>query len=162
MNPAHLHIILNHFPFTAFLIGLGLVIAGIAAGSAVRQAGLAVIFLGALTCIPVFYSGHEAEDVAEKFAAQRIIEEHEQAGEWAYIMTLISGVSAGAAFVSEWKGLRISRYALGAAVVLSLIAGTALARTGWLGGKIRHTEFSDNQVPEIQPLAPEPLVPHRH
>lgn len=159
MNAAHLHIILNHFPVIGFILGLGVLLTGAAIGQKIlRQAGLFILFLMALPCIPVYYSGHEAEEYVEKLAAAGSIEEHEKAGEWAYALTLASGLLAGAAFAANWKEARVGRYITIAAVLAALFSSTVLVRTAYLGGLIRHTEVSETAAPAI-PM--EPMVPHR-
>jgi uncharacterized membrane protein len=157
MNAAHLHSILNHFPVIGFILGMGILLAGTLLRQAIlRQAGLLILFLMALLCIPVFYSGHEAEEIVEKLATQSTIEEHEKAGEWAYYLTLTTGLLSAAAFAASWKGLSFARYATLLAALIGILSTVALSRTAYLGGLIRHTEFSE---PAAIPM--EPMVPHR-
>lgn len=159
MNAAHLHILVNHFPIIGFLIGLCIIFAGVFLGQSIlRQTGLLILFLMALTSIPTFYSGHEAEDVVEKLTTESVIEAHEEAAEWAYYLTLAAGAVSGAAFIANWKNKGWGQYATVGAVTIALFAAAALARTGYLGGKIRHTEFTEG-APAV---TPEPLVPHTH
>ncbi|MES2965561.1 MAG: hypothetical protein V4760_16895, partial [Bdellovibrionota bacterium] len=65
------------------------------------------------------------------------IEEHEDAGYFAFISSLIVGISALVAlFVSGNK----KKWALRLTLFLALWSTTVLARTAYLGGKIIHHE----------------------
>jgi len=161
MNAAHFHVLINHIPGIGFLLGLGVLLAGVYLHqNIVRQTGLLLLFLTSLTSIPAFYSGHEAEEIAQKFGAKQAIEEHEAAAEWAYHLTLAAGAAAGLAFIAGYKQLKWGRYATTGTIVLAAFSSAALVRTGYLGGNIRHTEFSD--APQPPAGYAEPMVPHTH
>lgn len=162
MNAAHLHILFNHFPIIGFLIGLCVLLAGVFMGQSIlRQTGLLILFLAALAGIPTYYSGHEAEELVERFAAKTAVDEHAAAAEWAYYLTLTTGAAAAAAFIAGWKDWKWNRYATIGVVVLGSLSSAALLRTGLLGGKIRHTEFSD-ETPQPPAEYSEPMIPHTH
>lgn len=161
MNAAHLHVLVNHVPIIGFLLGLGVLLAGVCLQQTiVRQTGLLLLFLTALTSIPAFYSGHGAEEIAEEFATKPAIEEHEAAAERAYYLTLAAGAAAGLAFIAGYKQLKWERYAAIGTIVLAAFSSAALVRTGYLGGSIRHTEFSD--APQPPAGYTEPMIPHTH
>jgi hypothetical protein len=51
-NPAHVHLVLNHVPTTAFSVGLVLYVIALLAGSdAMKKAGLAIFFMVAVVAI---------------------------------------------------------------------------------------------------------------
>ncbi|HEX8280690.1 MAG TPA: hypothetical protein VF551_04895, partial [Chthoniobacterales bacterium] len=82
MNPAHLHVILNHIPVVGVPIGFGLLFYGLLRKSAeVKRASLLVFIAMALIAIPTFLAGKAAEDVVEHLpdVREELIENHERA-----------------------------------------------------------------------------------
>lgn len=150
MNPAHLHIILNHIPvigipFCAALLTWGL----LRKSEEVKRASLLAFIVIAVLTIPTFLAGQAAEDVVEHLpgVSEQLIENHEDAALIGLIATLILGALSLAV-------LLLSRLFSGAArrlsillLVLSLMGGAWLGRTANLGGKIRHTELRGEATP---------------
>ena len=63
MNPAHIHLLLNHFPTIGFGIGLALYLVGYWNKSDdLRRASLVIFFLIAVIAIPTYVSGNAAEE----------------------------------------------------------------------------------------------------
>src|SRR2546427_6423569 len=61
MNPAHLHLVLNHFPTIGFAVGLGLLAVAIAVKKdELKPASLVVLFLAALITIATYLTGNAA------------------------------------------------------------------------------------------------------
>jgi len=61
MNPAHLHLVLNHFPTIGFAVGLGLLAVAIALKKdELKRASLVVLFLAALITIATYLTGNAA------------------------------------------------------------------------------------------------------
>jgi hypothetical protein len=145
MNPAHLHIILNHIPVIGIPIGAALLLSGVLRRSEeVKHASLLIFVVVALIAIPTFLSGKAAEDVVEHLpgVSERVIETHEEAATVGLVVISILGLLSLIGLA--WS---IIRGALGSVLALGLLA-VALGASGWLGrvanlgGKIRHTEFS--------------------
>ena len=144
MNPAHLHIILNHIPvigvpFAVALLGYGL----LKKSEEVKTASLiAFVIIAALT-IPTFLAGKAAEDMVEHLPGVReqLIENHEDAALIGLIATLVLGaVSLGALILSR-RSKGVAKPLIIGLLVSSLAVGGWLAKTANLGGKIRHTEL---------------------
>jgi uncharacterized membrane protein len=144
MNPAHLHIILNHIPvigipFCAALLSYGL----LRKSEEVKRASLFAFIVIAVLTIPAFLAGQAAEDVVEHLpgVSEQLIENHEDAGLIALIATLILGAISTAVLLLSRRFSSAARRMTVLLLVLSLMGGAWLARTANLGGKIRHTEL---------------------
>ena len=149
MNPAHLHIIINHLPVIGIPFGMALLIWGFVRKShEVRQAGLLVFVAIALVTIPVFLTGKAAEDVVEHLpgVSEDLIENHERAATIALVATSILG---GLSLLRLLIPARLA--AIGGPMtilvfVLSLGVAGWLGRTANLGGQIRHPEIRSSSI----------------
>lgn len=149
MNGTHIHLLLNHFPIVGALIGTILLLWGIIRKQEnLRSAGAVIIVIMALLSIPVFLTGETAEETVEGIAgiSETMLEEHEDAGKLAFWIMVISGI---AAFISLLL-VRSRRQMAGAlyttVLLISLVSFGFMARAGYLGGQIRHTELSDTAL----------------
>lgn len=149
MNPAHLHIVLNHIPVIGIPFGAGLLIWGFLRKSQELKTTALLVFVAiALVTIPIYLSGKAAEDLVEDLpgVSERLIENHETAATIALIATSVLG---GLALVRLLMASRLA--AIGGPMtvlvfVLSLGVAGWLGRTAHLGGQIRHSEIRDSSV----------------
>jgi uncharacterized membrane protein len=147
MNPAHLHLALNHVPVLGALFALGLLAWGLLRrDDSVQRTALSAFVLVALAAIPVYLTGEPAEEVVERLAgvAEPAIEAHEDAALAALIGIELLGVVALAGLLA--RATRASRMIVRAVLVLALGAAGLMARTANLGGQIRHAEVRDGGV----------------
>ena len=143
LDPAYVHLLLNHFPIVGTIACILLIIAAFFTRSShLANAGLIGLVLLALITIPVFLTGEPAEEKVEHLpgVVHDTIEEHEDAGKFALIGMLITGAFALVALFMA-RRRPASRVWLGITLVVSLWALSVVARTAYLGGKIRHTEM---------------------
>lgn len=142
VNPAHLHLILNHFPVVLTAVAVYLLgLAVLTRRQGLGRAGLWTLIAAAVMAIPVFLAGEGAEDVVEELGVIHAFVEAHEASALLTLWTLIAlGVGSG---VGLWfyRRDRLPRTVVVAAFVLSLGAGWLVARTANLGGQIRHTEI---------------------
>jgi hypothetical protein len=149
MNPAHLHIILNHIPVIGVPFGTALLIYGFLRKSQeVRTAALLVFVVIALVTIPTFLAGEAAKDMVEHLpgVSERLIENHERAATIALVATSVLG---GLSLLCLLIPLRLPAMGGPATVLVFLVSlGVAgwLARTANLGGQIRHPEILESPV----------------
>jgi len=142
MNPAQVHLALNHFP----IIGLFIVLLFLAYGvfskntSTLRISLWLLVFIALIT-IPVFYSGEPAEEIIEETTnvSHKIIHEHEEAGELAFLVMEGLGILAivGLFMLSRDKLSPGLQYLILGAGIITLLL---MARVGKLGGEIMHPE----------------------
>jgi uncharacterized membrane protein len=159
ITPAHLHVLINHIP----IIGIPLIALFLAWGLArreepvIRVALIATVILGALTWVTML-TGDGAKDDIEHLAwvNKDVVEEHEDSGDWANISGIVMGVAALGALVLARKGKPVPRAAGFAVLALMVFATAVVARTGWLGGKIRHDEFGLTPAPTPTGQPPSP------
>lgn len=144
MNPAHLHLIVNHLPivgslFALVLLGVGL----LRRNETLTQAGLVAVLAAAIMCIPAQLTGEGAEEVIEDRLniSHHLIHEHEEAAEIGFVAMEITG--ALALFGLLLLGRRSPKTTLVAGLTLAgaVVSFGLLARAGNLGGEISHPEL---------------------
>lgn len=147
MNNAHVHLLLNHFPVLGTLIGIMILAYGIVIKNlTIQKVSLVTILIMAIMSIPVFLTGEPAEDAVEKLPGviESIIEEHEEAAEFAFWVMMLTG-----GFSIVTTGLLLMNHPFAKIFVLiTLLSGIAtfglMARAAYIGGQIRHTEIRSN------------------
>jgi uncharacterized membrane protein len=144
MNPAHIHLLLNHFPTVGFGIGLGLfLVALVGKNEELKRASLVILFLIAAVAIPTYMSGNAAQELLKDRTdvSQALIRAHEDAALLGFVLMEITGFIA-------WIGLwqfrllsRVPRWSSTAVLLLAIVAFTFMARAANIGGEIRHPEI---------------------
>jgi hypothetical protein len=156
LNPAHIHIMLNHIPlfgslFAALLIGWGL----LRKSEDVLRLGLALAFVVGIATYGVKLTGEPAEEVIEHLAgvSRRMIHDHEEAAEWATWVIAAAGIVSLLGWMMVRRRHKAGRGLAILALVLSLVGFAAASRAALLGGEIRHPEARPGFV--APPPAPE-------
>jgi hypothetical protein len=142
MSAVEIHLALNHVPVVGFAGALSILIWGMFRRSEeVERVALAACVAVALLTIPVYRSGEPAEDVAEKLpgVTHEVIEEHEEAAEYAFVAACGCGAVALVGLV-VWRHPERRRFAIRSTLVLAVATAVMVGRTAMLGGQIRHTE----------------------
>ncbi|MFN0190102.1 MAG: hypothetical protein ACKVQV_15490 [Bacteroidia bacterium] len=142
MDFAHLHLLINHFPIVGIIIGTFIMLYALVKNEKNLQRTVLVLWviLAAITPL-VMSTGEDAEHKVEEMAgiSEATIHEHEEAAEYAYWLMIGLGVISLAALSLHKMGSDILM-ATKISFVISLFAATAMVRTGYLGGLIRHIE----------------------
>lgn len=144
MDFTHLHLLLNHFPIIGTLVGIGIMAWGLIKKEYnIQQAVLGLWVVLTLLTFPVMKTGEDAEETVEKIpgVAASMISAHEEAAETAvWLMGALGLLSLAGLLLARRNeyGKKIPVYAF----LLSLVVFGAMARTGYLGGQIRHTELA--------------------
>ncbi|MGK2858596.1 MAG: hypothetical protein ACSLFQ_15450 [Thermoanaerobaculia bacterium] len=145
MSAVEIHLALNHVPVVGYAGVLAILIWGLFRRSEeVQRLALAACVAVALITVAVYRTGEPAEDVAEKLpgVTHEVIEEHEEAAEYAFIASSVCGVAALLGLIF-WKKPERRLFAVRATVVLCIATAVMIGRTAMLGGQIRHTELRD-------------------
>ena len=157
MDPAHVHLLLNHVPTVGFMIGLILFVSSLIAKTAELKRASLVVFVGiALVTIPTYVSGNAAEEVlcaggakapvcSDPGVSRSLIQTHEGAALLAFAAIILTGAFA---WLGLWQIRRTSRaenWNLAVILVLSLVAFGLAARAANIGGEIRHPEIRSQQ-----------------
>lgn len=147
MNPAHLHLLVNHLPIVGALLALPLLALAIwrRTDLGALRAAVLVLVLAAVGAGASMRTGEEAEHAVEDlpWATETLIEEHEERAELATWVT----VAAALAGVGLWAwSERKKAVPLGALLGLGLLSAASAGAMGWVGasgGVIRHEEIRD-------------------
>ena len=161
MNAVHMHLLLNHFPVIGTLLGGAVLLWGTLKQQVpVQKTGAFLLLLMAIVAIPVYLTGEPAEDAVENLPglSENMVELHEEAAGLAMVIMELTGIAAAWALWLSWKNAAKGRSVFWVAAVLSLFSFAAMARTGYYGGKIRHTEIRSGVV---APTNAEPGVPEK-
>ena len=155
LSPTHVHLLLNHIPSIAFVVGLVLFIGGLIARSDhIKQAALVIIAGVALLTIPTYFTGDAARKALEanKEVPLQLMLEHESAAFFALMLMIVTG---GFAWLGLWQYRRMLRLPVWNAaviVLLSILTFGVVSYASNLGGDIRHPEIRVSQVAQNAPL----------
>ncbi|MGN6341194.1 MAG: hypothetical protein ACTHMD_03025 [Flavisolibacter sp.] len=154
MDQTHIHLLITHLPIFGSILG-GLVLAyGLWKKS--NQTKIAAYLLFIISSIGAgiaYLTGEAAEETVENIAgvSKNLMEQHEDFSMIALISLIVLGI---ASVVGIFLTSRKSKFTRAIAVVtlfISLISFGLIARTGYLGGQIRHTEINSNAASSLQP-----------
>jgi hypothetical protein len=148
MNAVHVHLLLNHASLFAALFSLLILfIAFLKKNPLLKQIAMVGFVMAAVFAIPVYLTGEDAEHAVKNLpgVVKSLIEEHEEAAEFAiWLIGALGAISLlGLLAGKRVEGNRVFPVLL---IILSLMASTAISRTCYLGGKIRHTEIDSASV----------------
>lgn len=150
MNPAHIHLLLNHSPIIGTIIALIMFVASLVGKrDELKQASLALFALIALVAIPTFMSGYAAQGAIkdDPDVSMDLIQTHQGAALLAFVFMEITGAVS---LVGLWRFSRTvknpfvsrpSRGTLFAVLVLATATVFLMAITATTGGDIRHPEI---------------------
>ncbi len=153
MNATYIHLLLNHFPIVGTLIGSGLLVWGLIKNQNNYKAVASfILVLMAIIAIPVYLTGEPAEESVEKLAgvSDSMIELHEDAAVLAIWLMMITGLAALLAIISNWQKRSFTKTAFVSVFILSVLSFASMARTGYYGGMIRHSEISSRASVNFQ------------
>ena len=154
MNPAELHLAINHLPLAGTLFGvIILLVSFFVRSNGVRLTGLALLIASGLFAIPAVITGEDAEEIVEHMGlgeeVHDYIHEHEEIAEGARTLSLVVALLAAVAFYFTFtKKTPAKIFAI--LTVLGGIGSMAyLGNAAHTGGEIRHTEIREGfEVPE--------------
>jgi uncharacterized membrane protein len=149
MNPAHLHLLLNHTPIIGTIVALGLFVLALMQNlDELKQASLALFVIIAMIALPAFMSGYAAQDVIKDMpeVSTAMIQTHQGT---ALLALMLMGVTGAVSFVALWRfGREKNPWASGparvnllAVLLLAMATVGMMAVTGTTGGDIRHPEI---------------------
>lgn len=145
MNEAHFHLLVNHFPIIGSFFSVIVLASGfILKNPVVRKTGYALLIFSALTTLPAFFSGEDAEELVEHLpgVSHKVIHEHEETAELALWISHLTGLLAILAWYFEATAHRLARILSILALVSNVAMFGTMARAGNTGGKIMHQELN--------------------
>jgi uncharacterized membrane protein len=153
MTQTHIHLLITHLPIFGSILG-GLVLAhGIwTKSNQTKIASYNLFILSAIGAGIAYFTGEAAEESVENIQgiAKSTIEEHEEFALISLVALIILGViSLIALFITLRKSPHTRSLAM-FALLVSLVCFGLIARTGYLGGLIRHTELNASSTSTLQ------------
>jgi hypothetical protein len=146
MDQTHIHLVITHLPIIGSL--LGVLVLGYSIwikSNETKIAAYGIFILSSLGAGIAYLTGEEAEESVEEIAGvfHDTIERHEDFAQFALIALILLGVASLAAILLTIKKSPKSRSIAFGIFFLALFAFGMAARTGYLGGQIRHSEIVD-------------------
>lgn len=144
MDQVHIHLLITHLPIFGSILG-GLVLAhGIWTKSdQTKIAAYNVLVISSIGAVIAYMTGEGAEEAVEDIqgVAKSMIEQHEDFAMFALVGLIAVGVVSIIGLYFTIKKSSLANMIATLTLVLSLISFGLVARTGYLGGQIRHTEI---------------------
>ena len=148
MDATHLHLLTNHIPILLTFLSVAMLIwAVISKNSEHYKIAFIGFIIAALAMFVVFESGEDAEETVEEIAkvTHDSIEEHEEAADISWWLTMLVGVGGVIGLYMNKKKTKGFQTFVWVLLAFALLNAGYLAYTGNLGGHIRHTEITDSQ-----------------
>lgn len=149
MNPAHLHLVVNHFPIIVPMIGILVMICGLILKSEVLKRTAYALFIGgAIFSLIASSTGEGAEETIEHLqgVSHQLIHEHEESAEVFGLLSYILGAISALGFWASMKEKPFSNIISYITVAFCAVVLFFAQQTGTSGGEIRHPEISGQSV----------------
>jgi len=151
MNPAQLHLLLNHIPILGTAFSIVLLLVGIFKHSEeLKRVSLWAFVVLALFALPVFFTGQPAEKVIEGLpgVSEQFIAPHEDFAKLSLFGIEILGLLCLVGWLAFRRSQALPSWLIATAFILALVVGGMMVWTGHLGGMIRHTEIRSGFQPQ--------------
>lgn len=150
MNLTHLHLLLNHLPIFGSILGGFVLFYGLYTRSnPTKMAAYFVLIISSIGAVITYLTGEPAEESIENIQgiSKSMIEEHEEFAGIALVALIILGVASLIGLFITFKKSPRTRIVATITLLISLISFGLIARAGYIGGQIRHTEINPNATP---------------
>lgn len=146
MSQIHIHLLITHLPIFGSILGALVLTYGLLSRS--NDTKIAAYLLFILSSIGAgisFITGEETEETVENIqgVVQETIKAHEEFALIALISLIILGFSSIIGIYLTYRNSPLSKTTAIVILFISLVSFGIVARTGYLGGQIRHTEISN-------------------
>jgi uncharacterized membrane protein len=146
MNQTHIHLLITHLPIFGSILGGLVLLHGIGVRS--NQTKIAAYYIFLLSSIGAgiaYFTGEAAEETVENIqgVVEASIKQHEEFALFALISLIILGVTALIGLFLTWRNSALTRTVAFIILFISFLSFVIVARTGYLGGQIRHTEITN-------------------
>lgn len=147
MNQTHLHLLVNHVGIIGSIFGGLVLIYGLwVKSSHTSIAGYWILIVSSIGAIATYATGEPAEETVESIPgiSDTAIEAHEEFASIALVALAMLGIVSLVALYATIKKLSWAGKAGWAVAFISIVSFILIARTGYLGGQIRHTEINSS------------------
>ena len=146
MNQTHIHLLITHLPIFGSMLG-GIVLAhGLwTKSNQTIIAAYYVLIISSLGAGIAYLTGEGAEESVEHLqgVAKANIEQHKDFAVFALIALIILGLASVLGLFISLQKMQLTRTTAFVILLISIISFGLVARTGYLGGQIRHTELAN-------------------
>ncbi len=146
MNQTHIHLLITHLPIFGSMLG-GIVLAhGLwTKSNQTIIAAYYVLIISSLGAGIAYLTGEGAEESVEHLqgVAKANIEQHKDFAVFALIALIILGLASVLGLFISLRKMQLTRTTAFVILLISIISFGLVARTGYLGGQIRHTELAN-------------------
>lgn len=154
MNQTHIHLIITHLPIFGSLLGGIVLVHGLLTKT--KQTLIAAYILLIITSLGAgiaYLTGEGAEDGVEKIPGivKSMIGQHEEVALIALISLILVGISSIFGIFFTVKQSPLTFKIAFTTLIICFISFGIISYTGYLGGKIRHTEIDNKPSVVIQP-----------
>jgi uncharacterized membrane protein len=153
MNQTHIHLLITHLPIFGSLFGAFVLAHGLWTKSNQTKIAAYNLFIMSSAGAGIAYlTGEAAEETVENLqgVVESSIKQHEDFALFALIALITLGVVALIGLFLTLKKSPLTRLVAIITLLISLVSFGLIARTGYLGGQIRHTEISSNKIPPAE------------
>lgn len=143
MNQTHLHLLITHLPIFGSILGALVLAHGLwTKNNQTKIAAYNLLILSAIGACIAYLTGEAAEETVENIqgVVESTIKEHEEFASFALVSLIILGLASILGLFITLRKSPLTRTLGFVILFISLISFGLVARTGYLGGQIRHTE----------------------
>jgi hypothetical protein len=145
LNPTHLHLMITHLSIFGSILGaLVLVYGMITKSHHTKMAALLLFIMTSVTAFIADYTGGVASQTVKTITgiSKAAVKEHHLAAQFGLIsLYILGGISLLTFIYIIIKKPAKTKFINWIVLVIALWSFSVTARTGYLGGKIRHTEL---------------------
>ena len=149
MSQVHLHLLITHLPVFGSLLGALVLAYGLWTRSHQTTTAAYILFiLSGIGAGIAYFTGEGAEESVEGIqgVSELMIGLHEESASFALVSLVILGAFSLFVIFITYKNTAIRKTTALIALFISLVSFGLVARTGYLGGQIRHTEITNGNV----------------
>lgn len=149
MDQTHIHLLITHLPIFGSLLGTLVLGYGMWKKSDTTQlASYYLLVISALGAGVAYLTGEGAEERVEDIqgVSENVIEQHTDFAVYSLIALIIVGVFSLIGIYFKSAKNTFAKPVATVTLFLALISFGLVARTGYLGGQIRHTEIASGSA----------------
>lgn len=146
MDQTHIHLLITHLPIFGSILGWLVLLYGIWTKSDhTIIAAYSLCIISAIGAGIAYLTGEAAEETVENIqgVAKNMIDAHEDFAKVALVSLIVLGIAALIGIFLAVKKSPLTRIVSIVILLIALVSFGLVSRTGYLGGKIRHTELNN-------------------
>ncbi len=153
MNQTHLHLLINHLPIFGSILGGFVLTHGLwTKSNQTKIAAYYLLIISSIGAVIAYLTGEAAEESIENIQgiSKNLIEQHEDFSVIALVALIILGIASLIGLFLTIKKSPLTRIIAIVTLFISIISFGLIARTGYIGGQIRHTEINSSTSNPVQ------------